>query len=355
VTLTSKQNIFSFEFSALSYLNSTTNRYRYKLEGLDGNWHEVGSTERIASYTTLPKGHYTLRVQSATSRGAWGEPGLSLHIRVLPPWWDTWWFITFYTTAIVLLLWFGYWFRLQEITRQHNIRLEERVGERNRIARDLHDTLLQGFQGLLLQFQTVLNALRHDEPLYKKMDQVMDLADRVLLEGRQSVQGLRDEVSSGDDLQALLMHCGEQLAQDHAIPFTLSVLGEPPGIDPTICREMYYIGREAISNAFQHSHAAKIEAAISYGASVVSLTVRDDGIGIEPDVLHVGRMGHWGFSGMRERSESIGAQLSIRSEIGSGTEVTLTVPASILDPFGREESFWRRIWIFANTAWRSRR
>jgi ligand-binding sensor domain-containing protein len=347
VTLTNKQNIFSFEFSALSYLNSATNRYRYKLEGLDGNWHEVDSSERIASYTTLPKGHYLLRVQSATSRGSWGEPGVSLHIHILPPWWDTWWFITFYVTGAVLLLWFGYWFRLQEITRQHNIRLEERVGERNRIARDLHDTLLQGFQGLLLQFQTVLNALRHDEPLYKKMDRVMDLADRVLLEGRQSVQGLRDEVSSGDDLQALLMHCGEQLAQDHAIPFSLSVLGEPPGIDPTICREMYYIGREAISNAFQHSHAAKIEAAISYGQSVVSLTVRDNGIGIEPDVLHAGRVGHWGFPGMRERSESIGAQLSIRSEIGSGTEVTLAVPAGIVDLLGRKESFWRRIWIFA--------
>jgi ligand-binding sensor domain-containing protein/two-component sensor histidine kinase len=346
VTLTSKQNIFSFGFSALSYLNSATNRYRYKLEGLDGAWHEVDSRDRIASYTTLPKGHYTLRVQSATSRGAWDEPGVSLHIHILPPWWDTWWFITFYTAVIVLLLWFGYWFRLQEITRQHNIRLEERVGERNRIARDLHDTLLQGFQGLMLQFQTVLNALRHDDPLYKKMDRVMDLADRVLLEGRQSVQGLRDEVSSGDDLQALLMHCGEQLAEDHAIPFTLSVHGEPPSIDPTICREMYYIGREAISNAFQHSHATKIEAAISCEESVVSLTVRDNGIGIEPDILHAGRMGHWGFPGMRERSESIGARLSIRSEVGSGTELILTVPAGVIDPLGRKKSILRRLWNF---------
>ena len=281
------------------------------------------------------------------SRGAWTDPGLSLHVKILPPWWGTWWFIAIYTTAGVLLLWFGYWFRLQEITRQHDIRLEERLDERNRIARELHDTLLQGFYGLMLQFQAVLKTLQHDEAAYKKMERVMVRADQVLLEGRQSVRGLRDEVTSGDDLQVLLTHCGEQLAQDYAIPFTLSVLGEPPGIDPTVCREMYYIGREAISNAFQHSHAAKIEAAISYGESVVTLTVRDNGIGVEPDVLDTGRIGHWGFPGMRERAESIGAQLSIRSDIGSGTEVTLTVPASLVDPLGRKESFWRRIWIFA--------
>ena len=345
LTLTSKQNIFSIEFSALSYVNSPADRYRYKLEGLDTNWHEVDSTARMASYTTLPKGNYTLRVQSATSRGAWSEPGVSLRVKILPPWWDTWWFSAIYTTIGVLLLWFGYRFRMHEITLQHNIRLEERLNERSRIARELHDTLLQGFYGLMLQFQAVLKTLQRDEPAYKKMEQVMLRADQVLLEGRQSVRDLRDEVTSGDDLRVLLMHCGEQLAQDHAIPFTLSVLGEPPRIDPTICREMYYIGREAISNAFQHSHAAKIEATISYEASVVALTVRDNGIGIEPEVLDTGRIGHWGFPGMRERAESIGAQFSIRSNIGSGTEVSLMAPVRSVDPLRRGESFWRRMWI----------
>lgn len=347
MTLTSKQKVFSFEFSALSYSNSVADRYRYKLDGLDSNWHEVDSSARVASYTTLPKGNYTLHIQSATSRGAWLDPGVSLRVRILPPWWGTWWFRAIYTTMGVLLLWFGYQFRLHEITRQHNIRLEERLGERNRIARELHDTLLQGFYGLMLQFQAVLKTLRHDEPAYKKMEQVMVRADEVLLEGRQSVRGLRDEVTSGDDLRVLLMHCGEQLAQDYAIPFTLSVLGEPPELDPTACREMYYIGREAISNAFQHSQAAKIEATISYGETVVALTVRDNGVGVDPDVLNKGRIGHWGFPGMRERAESIGAEFSIRSDVGSGTEVSLTVPVRQVEPVRRKESLWRRIWIFA--------
>jgi signal transduction histidine kinase len=110
---------------------------------------------------------------------------------------------------------------------------------------------------------------------------------------------------------------------------------------------MYYIGREAISNAFKHSRAAKIEAELSYEESFVRLTVRDNGIGVEPAVLDTGRIGHWGFPGMRERTESIGGQLSIRSDVGSGTEVTLTVPVSLVNPPGRKGSFWRRIWIFA--------
>jgi signal transduction histidine kinase/ligand-binding sensor domain-containing protein len=347
VTLTSKQNIFSIEFSALSYFNSPADRYRYRLEGLDRDWNEVDSSARTASYTTLPKGNYTLRVQSATSRGPWSDPGVSLHVKILPPWWDTWWFIAIYTTMAVLFLWFGYWFRMREITRQHDIRLEERLHERGRIARELHDTLLQGFYGLMLQFQAVLKTLQHDEVAYKKMERVMVRADEVLLEGRQSVRGLRDEVTSDDDLQVLLKHCGEQLAQDYGTPFTLSVLGEPIHIDSTVSREMYYIGREAISNAFKHSRAAKIEAEISYGDSSVVLTVRDNGIGVEAAVLNTGRIGHWGFPGMRERTETIGGQLSIQSELGSGTEVTLTVPVSLVDPPGRKGSFWRRIWIFA--------
>jgi ligand-binding sensor domain-containing protein len=346
VTLTNKQNIFSIEFSALSYFNSPADRYRYRLDGLDKDWNEVDSTARTASYTTLPKGNYTLRVQSATSRGAWSNPGASLHVKILPPWWDTWWFIATYTAFGVLVLWFGYWFRLQEITLQHNIRLEERLHERGRIARELHDTLLQGFYGLMLQFQAVLKTLKNDEVAYKKMERVMVRADQVLLEGRQSVRGLRDEVMSEDDLQALLKRCGEQLTQDYGTPFTLLILGEPMPMDPTVSREMYHIGREAITNAFKHSRAAKIEAEISYGKSVVGLTVRDNGIGIEPEVLDKGRIGHWGFPGMRERAESIGGQLSIRSDPGSGTEVTLTVPTGAVDPLGRGGSFWRRFRMF---------
>ena len=248
---------------------------------------------------------------------------------------------------IGLLLWLGFRFRLREITHQHNIRLEERLAERSRIARELHDTLLQGFYGLILQFQTAINTLPHDEPIYKRLEKVLVRADQVLLEGRESVRDLRDEVTNDGDLAVLLTRCGEQLAQDHMVPFGLLVVGEPVRIDPTLSREMYRIGREAISNAFQHSHATKIEAEISYEQAVVTLTVRDNGIGIEPQVLDTGRIGHWGFPGMRERAKSIGAQFRIRSGLGSGTEVIVTAPVGLVDSDKRKGSFWRRIYVGA--------
>ena len=343
VTLTSKQNIFSFEFSALSFLNSATNRYRYKLEGLDRNWHEVNSTDRVASYTTLPKGNYTLRVQSATGRGPWIEPGVSLRIQILPPWWDTWWFITTSSAMIVLILCITYQVRLREIARQHNLRLEERLSERNRIARELHDTLLQSFQGLMLQFQAVLIMLKQNESLHKRMEQIMVRADEALFEGRQSVRDLRHEDTNDADLPALLRVCGDQLAQDHAVPFSLAVLGEPLRIEPTVSREVHLIGREAISNAFRHAQAAKVEAELSYDRCAVKLAVRDDGIGIDPRVLDAGRPGHWGLRGMRERAKSIDAQLTVQSVLGAGTEIVLVVRLSPVDPPGRKESFWRRL------------
>jgi signal transduction histidine kinase len=344
VTLTSQQNIFSFEFSALSFLNSPTNRYRYRLEGLDGNWHEVGSTDRVASYTTLPKGDYTLRVQSATSRGAWVEPGLSLRIHILPPWWDTWWFITTLIAILVLLLSFAYRVRLGEIARQHNLRLEERLSERSRIARELHDTLLQSFHGLMLQFQAVLNTIERNEPLHKRMEQIMVRADEALFEGRQSVRDLRHEDTNGADLPVLLKVCGEQFAQDHAAPFSMVVVGEPLRIDPIVAREVHLIGREAISNAFRHAHAEKIEVELSYELSALKMTVRDDGIGIEPKVLDAGRAGHWGFRGMRERATCIHAQLTVLSRLGAGTEIILMVPLSPEETPSRKEPFWRRLY-----------
>ena len=127
------------------------------LEGLDHQWNEVGSDQRTASYTTLPAGVYTFRVQGATARGPWSEPGVAL--RILPPWWGTWWFRSSCVVMILVLLWALHQFRLHQIAQEFSARLEGRVDERTRIARDLHDTLLQSFQGVLLKFQAVTFAL----------------------------------------------------------------------------------------------------------------------------------------------------------------------------------------------------
>ena len=159
LTLSPRQSMFSLEFSALSYSNPARNHYRYKLDGLDSDWHEVGSGQRLVNYTTLPAGIYRFRVQGATNRGPWSEPGVTLKIEVLPPWWSTWWFRITCAALLVLLAFAAYSYRLHEITRQFELLLDERIGERTRIARELHDTLLQSFQGLLFRLHAVRDLL----------------------------------------------------------------------------------------------------------------------------------------------------------------------------------------------------
>jgi hypothetical protein len=343
VTLSPRQNIFSLEFSALSYMNPVANRYRYMLDGLDNNWHEADIGQRQVSYTTLPPKQYTFHVQGSVRGGPWGEPGAALQITVLPPWWNTWWFRVLYLTAILLVLWTVYRVHLGQIALQYNIRMEERLRERNRIARELHDTLLQGFQGLMLRFHVVMETLPAGTPARRMMEQAMERADQALVQGRQSVHDLREDVTSSGDLSGALKHCGEVLTQDHRIPFHLSVIGTPRTFTPTLCKEAYDIGREAMSNAFRHSHATKIEAEIAYENTGVRLSIRDDGRGIEQKIVDTGRAGHWGLRGMRERAKAIGGELNIQSRPGAGTAIELTIPATVAYPDSREKSFWQRI------------
>jgi signal transduction histidine kinase len=158
---------------------------------------------------------------------------------------------------------------------------------------------------------------------------VLDRADGVLLEGRERVRDLRQDEISANELQARLVACGEELRQNHAIPFSLSVIGTPQPLDPTVGNEVYGIGQEALTNAFQHSKSSKIEVEITYDHNRLRLSVRDDGVGIDQDLLLRGKDGHWGLVGMRERTQKIGGQLKIWSQEGAGTEIELAIPAAI--------------------------
>ena len=155
LTLSHDQNMFSFEFAALSYVDPQRNQYRYMLEPLDRSWNRVDPDHRIATFTTVPAGNYTLRVQGSNNRGVWNEQGVTLRLEILPPWWGTRWFRTTCAGLFLALLWAGYQLRVRQLHHQFDMTLEARVGERTRIARELHDTLLQSFHGLLLRFQTV--------------------------------------------------------------------------------------------------------------------------------------------------------------------------------------------------------
>jgi signal transduction histidine kinase/ligand-binding sensor domain-containing protein len=329
LTLSNSQRSFAVQFAALSFRSPGTNRYRYRLEGLDSDWQEVGSDRRIASYTTLPPGVYNLRVQGATNRSPWSEPGATLRITIEPPWWGTWQFRVAVILVVVVLVIVAYGYRVQHLAHQLEIRFEERMSERTRIARDLHDSLLQGFQGLILQLQAILNMLpARAADAAKALGMALDRADQAIDEGRAAVQRLRTPSLMEVDMVSSLQSLAENITTAQSVAFRVVVEGKPRPLVPLVRDEAYRIAQEAFRNAVQHANASAIEAELTFGDKIFTLRIRDDGAGFDPERLeHSERGGHWGVRGMRERAAAINGELEVWSERGAGTEIELTVPA----------------------------
>jgi len=209
-------------------------------------------------------------------------------------------------------------------------RLEVRHAERERIARELHDTFLQGIQGLMLFFETVPDRIPNEDPYREKVLQALDRARDVIVDGRDRLQDLHTRDYAANDLTISLDAFGKELAEQWRARFRVMRDGVKRNVDPYVCEEIYFIGREALLNAFQHAKAANIEVEITYGAKQLSLRIRDDGLGIDPEIARIGRRpGHWGLVGMRERAACIRGRLMIRMRPGPGTEIELVVPSGV--------------------------
>jgi ligand-binding sensor domain-containing protein/signal transduction histidine kinase len=338
LTLSYDQNSFSFGFSALSFQSPSTNRYRFRLDGLDKSWQEVGSDRRYASYTTLPPGQYRFRLQGATLRGPWTDPGLAVRITIEPAWWQTRWFRALAVLIVLLAVAGLYALRVRELHRRFEIRLKARDSERARIARELHDSLLQSFQGLLIRLQAVRNLLPvRPQDAASGLEAVMELADKAMDEGRAAVQDLRVSALVAGELVQALMALGDELllhGREGRPTYDVLVEGRPQSLAPLVRDEIYRIAREAVRNAAEHAHAQRIEAELAYGKAEFVLRVRDDGAGVDPQILEYGRARHWGLQGMRERAASFGASFNVWTRHGAGTEIELRVPARIC--YGRQ-------------------
>jgi signal transduction histidine kinase/ligand-binding sensor domain-containing protein len=343
IRLSHRQNIFSLEFSALGFTSPSTNRYRYMLEGLESSWNEVPADRRVVSYTTLPAGEYRFRVQGATARGPWSEPGASLLIEILPPWWRTWWFTAICAAALVVSARAAYRYRLRQMAQRFSERLEERLDERTRIARELHDTLLQGFISASMQLHVAADQLPAQSPAKAQVDRVLSLMTRVIEEGRNVVRGLRSSSDDPSDLEGALSRIHDEYAAQSHVDYRITIEGRPRPLNPLVRDEVYRIGREAVVNAFRHSAARSIEVALEYSSDRLRMCVRDDGRGIDPEVVSEGSRGHWGLSGMRERAERIGAGFKVRTRADAGTEVELSIPAAVA--FHRRPSRRRPSWL----------
>ena len=246
------------------------------------------------------------------------------------PFWLRWWFpLACVGVGLMAILAF-YRLRLRHTTKNMKLRFEERLAERMRVAQELHDTLLQGMISASMQLDVAMDHLPPDAPVQPALRHIMQIMDQVIEEGRTTLRGLRSSTEGAHDMELAFLRVREDLGVDHKIAYRVLVEGSPLPLQPAIHDEVYSIGREALVNAFRHSGASNIEVELEYTPSRMRVLVRDNGRGINPDVLRIGRDGHWGLSGMRERAERIGARFKIMSGLSAGTEVELSVPGHIV-------------------------
>jgi signal transduction histidine kinase len=229
--------------------------------------------------------------------------------------------------------WIKKWFRPvnhPELTREVSIRLDERLRERARIARDLHDTLLQGVLGLSMQLYAAVGQVPEESAGKSSLNHAVLRMQRIVNEARDILQGLRSSSMASMSLEQALSCLQEEFAPGGGARFRIFITGQPKPLKPAVQEQIYLIGREALINALRHSEATSIEAEIEYLPRQLRVLVRDNGCGMDSSVVASGRQAHCGLVGMRERAAVIGAQFRIWSRLGAGTEVEISLPGRVL-------------------------
>ena len=314
-------------YTALSYSIPQRVRFRYKLDRRDREWQDAG-TRRQAFYNDLPPGGYRFQVTASDSDGVWNEAGALVEFSIAPAYYQTAWFRASMVGLVIVGLWALYRIRLHQLAREFNAQLDGRVDERLRVARELHDTMLQTFQASLIHMQAARNRLaRGDETAVKNLEDAIRVSEGAVAEARSAIQGMRASITMTNDLARALQQIGYELASEGSATFHVVVEGTSRVVHPILRDEVYGVAREAIRNAFRHAQANAIEVEIAYADSL-RVRIRDDGKGIDPAIVAEGRSGHYGLAGMRERAARIGGRLDVWSAQGAGTEIELSIPGS---------------------------
>lgn len=316
-------------YTALSLSDPEKIQFRYKLEGYDKDWRDSGNIREV-SYTNLPPGKYQFRVIACNNDGVWNEEGSFLDFTILPAFYQTKWFILLCLFVFVGLALVLYQRRVQKVKNRLNMQFEERLSERTRIARELHDSLLQGIVSASMQLNIVVDNLPQNSKTRPHLNRVINLIGEVIKEGRNTLHGLRSIEDSSRNLEQSFSQIPQILTFSEDRNFRIIVIGTPYEICTAVRDEIYLIGREAIINAFHHSKAQNIEVELEFIDKHFRLLIRDDGCGINPKILESEDEGHWGLVGMRERAVKIGAKLKIYSQDKVGTEIELFVPNHIV-------------------------
>jgi signal transduction histidine kinase/ligand-binding sensor domain-containing protein len=316
------------DYTALSFVLPQRMGFRYILEGRDGGWQNPG-LRRQAFYNDLRPGSYRFRVIASNNDGVWNETGATLDFQVAAAWYQTIWFRSVCAVLGVLLLWAIYRLRVRQIAGTMKARFDERLAERTRIARDLHDTFLQTIQGSKLVADNALGATTDLPRMREAMEKLSAWLGRATEEGRAVLNSLRSSTTEVNDLADAFRRALEECRIHSPMETSLQVSGQIQEMHPIVRDEVYRIGYEAIRNACVHSQATELRLELSY-AQDLDLRISDNGLGIDPDVMHRGKPGHFGLQSMRERAVRIMGRFSIESSAASGTVVTLTVPGGII-------------------------
>jgi len=313
-------------------------RFRYQLEGVDDGWVDPG-TRREAFYTGLKPGRYRFRLMAANDDGVWNRRGATLAFEIPPTFVQSWPFYLLCAALALALLWLGYSLRLRAVANRIRARMNERLDERERIARELHDTLLQSVQGLIMRFSNIAQDMNAIQPAHRDMLDALDSADAVAVEGRDRVHELR-RWSGARSLSDVIARTAERLLLPDKIEMRVGVEGRQREIYPAIADELLRITDEALFNVSRHAQARNVSIAILFGTKALTLRILDDGVGIPPGIIAQGGVtGHFGLIGMRERAARIGGQLAITPGSARGTQVEVTVGADIAYA-DRSRPFW---------------
>jgi signal transduction histidine kinase len=313
--------------------------FRYHLEGRDTTWQEPG-IRRQAFYSDLRPGTYRFRVIASNNDGVWNERGASLDLVIAPAWYQTTGFLALCSAAAVTLVWTAYRLRMRQMATALKLRFDERLSERTRMARDLHDTLLQTIQGTKMVADTALNRPDDGAAMTQAMRQVSTWLGQAGLEARTVVKALRNSTAERNDLVAALQHAIDECGSQRSMDASLTVTGTAREMHPVVRDEVYRIAYEAIRNACTHSAGRSVKVDVAYTHDL-EIRVADDGVGIDAAIAEQGRPEHFGLPGMRERAARIGARLAIVTARGAGTEIVLTVPGRVI--FQKAAPPWRRL------------
>ena len=315
------------EYTALNFSHPERQRFRYRLAGLDKDWTDAG-TRRTAFFTNLGPGHYRFELQSRSESEAWSSAP-TLQVDIPPTFVESRPFAFLCVLAGALCIWSLTRARERQLRRRERASAMERLGERERIARELHDTLLQSTQGFILSIHATASKLPAGSALRQQFDAALQQGDENLAEARDRIQDLRSTAKRPEDLHESLASFASGQADTTGVDFQVVVIGRRRELLAPATEEIFRVGREALLNAFRHASARAIEVELEYGEDAFRLLVRDDGQGIAQPILdHGGVPGHWGLQGMRERAQRLGAKLEVWSKSGAGTEVAMRVDAA---------------------------